>query len=68
MITVTEAKEYKQLLTAHEVKYILQIGYERIIDLVRTGELEGYSLEGGTKALRITPDSLEAYLEARKIR
>jgi hypothetical protein len=65
---VIDTKERGQLLTAQEVKYILQIGYERIIDLVRTGELEGYALEGGTKALRITPESLEEYLEARKIR
>ena len=68
MIRVEEAQEYKQLLTLQDVKYILQIGFERILDLVESGELEGYSLEGGTKAMRITPDSLDRYLESKKIR
>jgi len=58
----------QQLLTLQEVKYTLQIGYERILELIRTGELEGYALEGGTKAIRVTPESLERYLESRKIR
>jgi hypothetical protein len=62
-----QAKELEQLLTLHEVKYRLQIGYDRIIELIRLGELEGYALEGGTKAVRVTSASLEAYLESRKI-
>ena len=60
-------KELEQLLTLPEVKYGLQIGYDRIMELIRSGELEGYALEGGTKAIRVTPASLEAYLESRKI-
>jgi len=65
---VIDTREREQLLTLQEVKYILQIGYDRIIDLIRTGELEGYALEGGTRAIRVTPESLEAYLESKKIR
>ena len=57
----------EQLLTLQEVKYKLQIGYERILELIRNGELEGYSLEGDMRAVRVTPASLEAYLETRKI-
>jgi hypothetical protein len=63
-----ETREVEQLLTLSEVKYILQIGYDRIIELIRAGELEGYALEGGTKAIRVTPSSLNAYLESKKIR
>jgi excisionase family DNA binding protein len=65
---VIDTREHEQLLTLQEVKHILQIGYERILELIRTGELEGFALEGGTRAVRVTPESLEAYLEARKIR
>ena len=57
----------EQLLTLQEVKYVLQIGYERILELICTGELEGYSLEGDMRAVRVTPDSLVAYLESKKI-
>ena len=60
--------EHEQLLTLQEVKYVLQVGYERILELIRTGELEGYSLEGDMRAVRVTPASLNAYLESRKIR
>jgi excisionase family DNA binding protein len=65
---VIDTREQEQLLTLQEVKLILQIGYERILELIRNGELEGYALEGGTKAIRVTPASLDAYLESRKIR
>jgi excisionase family DNA binding protein len=64
---VIDTREHEQLLTLQEVKYILQIGYERILELIRNGELEGYSLEGDMRAVRVTPDSLEAYLESKKI-
>ena len=63
-----DTREREQLLTLQEVKYILQIGYERIHELIRAGELEGYSLEGDMRAVRVTRASLNAYLEARKIR
>jgi len=65
---VIDTREREQLLTLQEVKYILQIGYERIHELIRAGELEGYSLEGDMRAVRVTRASLNAYLEARKIR
>jgi hypothetical protein len=64
---VIDTREREQLLTLQEVKYILQIGYERILELIRPGELEGYSLEGDMRAVRVTPSSLEAYLESKKI-
>jgi Helix-turn-helix domain len=64
---VIDTREHEQLLTLQEVKYILQIGYERILELIRTGELEGYALEGDNRAIRVTPDSLNAYLESKKI-
>ena len=63
-----DTREHEQLLTLQEVKYVLQVGYERILELIRTGELEGYSLEGDMRAVRVTPASLNAYLESRKIR
>jgi hypothetical protein len=63
-----DATEREQLLTLQEVKYILQVGYERILELIRTGELEGYTLEGDMRAVRVTPASLNAYLESKKIR
>jgi excisionase family DNA binding protein len=65
---VIDTREHEQLLTLQEVKYVLQVGYERILELIRTGELEGYSLEGDMRAVRVTPASLNAYLESRKIR
>jgi hypothetical protein len=61
-------RELEQLLTLPVVKHRLQIGYDRLLELIRTGELEGYALEGGTKAIRVTPASLDAYLESKKIR
>jgi len=65
---VIDTGEHEQLLTLQEVKYVLQVGYERILELIRTGELEGYSLEGDMRAVRVTLASLNAYLESRKIR
>ena len=62
-----DTREHEQLLTLQEVKYILQVGYERILELLRTGELEGYALEGDTRAVRVTPSSLNKYLESKKI-
>ena len=63
-----DTREQEQLLTLQEVKYILQIGYERILELIRKGELEGFSLEGDMRAVRVTPSSLNEYLESKKIR
>ena len=48
-----DTREQEQLLTLQEVKYILQIGYERILDM---------------RAVRVTPSSLNEYLESKKIR
>jgi hypothetical protein len=64
---VIDTREHEQLLTLPEFKYILQIGYERILELIRSGELEGYSLEGDMRAVRVTPASLNAYLKSKKI-
>ena len=53
-----DAKEHEQLLTLQEVKYVLQIGYERILELLRNGAQNhvaarprGYS-RGGRRAAR----------------
>lgn len=65
--------DFSPLLTLSQVRAIMLVDYALIYDLIRAGELEAFNFSGkkitredvgrDTREIRVSPESLRAYLE-----
>lgn len=70
-------RELDPLLTIREVRDIIRVSANHIIRLVRQGQLDAYDVGGNripgewvdvrTHGIRISPESLKAFLDENKI-